>query len=120
MNEAHKLKFLIHPGVMNMYRDLRLDYWCPCIKWDVAWYVESYLTSQKFKAKHQRPHGKLHTGYSHVEIGADFHGLHSKFTMDNTWDRFDLGHHGSIDQECTLHPYLGEYFSREVDRYLHS
>jgi len=42
-----------------MYRDLRPDYWWPCMKRDVAWYVERCLTCRKVKAEHQRPHGKM-------------------------------------------------------------
>ncbi|KAI3700660.1 hypothetical protein L2E82_45297 [Cichorium intybus] len=59
MNEAHKSKCSIHPGATKMYQDLREDYWWPCMKQDVARYVEEYLTCRKVKAKHQRPHGKL-------------------------------------------------------------
>lgn len=59
MEEAHKSRFSIHPGVTKMYRDLRLDYWWPYMKRDVAWYVERCLTCRKVKAKHQRPHGKM-------------------------------------------------------------
>ncbi|KAJ9542555.1 hypothetical protein OSB04_029061 [Centaurea solstitialis] len=57
--EAHKSKFSIHPGATKMYRGLREDYWWPCMKRDVARYVEECLTCRKVKAEHQRPHGKL-------------------------------------------------------------
>ncbi|KAJ9558488.1 hypothetical protein OSB04_013102 [Centaurea solstitialis] len=55
--EAHKSKFSIHPGATKMYRGLREDW--PCMKRDVARYVEECLTCRKVKAEHQRPHGKL-------------------------------------------------------------
>ena len=42
-----------------MYRDLRPDYWWPCMKRDVAWYVDRCLTCRKVKAEHQRPHGRM-------------------------------------------------------------
>ncbi|XP_052622433.1 uncharacterized protein LOC128127784, partial [Lactuca sativa] len=57
--EAHKSKFSIHPGATKMYLDLRKEYWWPCMKRDVAWFVERCLTCRKVKAEHQRPHGKL-------------------------------------------------------------
>ncbi|KAJ9538155.1 hypothetical protein OSB04_030888, partial [Centaurea solstitialis] len=57
--EAHKSKFSIHPGATKMYRGLREDYWWPCMKRDVARYVEECLTCRKVKAEHQRLHGKL-------------------------------------------------------------
>nr|KAJ0200734.1 hypothetical protein LSAT_V11C600310350 [Lactuca sativa] len=59
MDEAHKSRFSIHRGATKMYRDLRPDYWWPCMKRDVAWYVERCLTCRKVKAEHQRPHGKM-------------------------------------------------------------
>ena len=59
MDEAHKSKFSIHPGATKMYRYLREGYWWPCMKRDVARYVEECLTCRKVKAEHQRPHGKL-------------------------------------------------------------
>ena len=59
MEEAHKSRFSIHPGATKMYKDLRLDYWWPCMRRDVAWYVERCLTCTKVKAEHQRPHGKM-------------------------------------------------------------
>ena len=52
MEEAYKSRFSIHPEATKMYRDLRLDYWWPCMKRDVAWYVERCLTCRKVKAEH--------------------------------------------------------------------
>ena len=59
LEEAHKSKFSIHPGATKMYRDLRMCYWWPCIKQEVAGYMEQCLTCGKVKAEHQRPHGKV-------------------------------------------------------------
>ncbi|KAJ9544596.1 hypothetical protein OSB04_024303 [Centaurea solstitialis] len=59
LEEAHKSRFSIHPGATKMYRDLRVDYWWPGLKREVARYVESCLTCLKVKAEHQRPHGKM-------------------------------------------------------------
>ncbi|KAL4580619.1 hypothetical protein LXL04_016819 [Taraxacum kok-saghyz] len=43
-------------GATKMYRDLRENYWWPCMKRDVAKYVEECLTCRKVKEEHQRPH----------------------------------------------------------------
>lgn len=59
MDAAHNSKFLIHPRATKMYRDLRHSYSWPCMKRDVARYVESCLTCHKVKDEHQIPHGKL-------------------------------------------------------------
>ena len=47
-----------------MYLDLKRDYWCPCMKRDVAWVVERCMTCRRVKEEHQRLHGPL----QHLEI----------------------------------------------------
>ncbi|GJT22982.1 putative reverse transcriptase domain-containing protein [Tanacetum coccineum] len=59
MDEAHKTKYSVHPGVDKMYHDLRDIYWWPEIKRDIATYVSKCLTCSKVKAEHQRPLGLL-------------------------------------------------------------
>ena len=54
------LKLSIHPGATKIYRDLRMNYWWPAMKMDVAKYLENYLTCLKVKAEHKMSHGKLH------------------------------------------------------------
>ncbi|GKB37345.1 putative reverse transcriptase domain-containing protein [Tanacetum coccineum] len=59
MDEAHKSRYSIHPGVNKMYYDLRDMYWWPGMKRDIATYVSECLTYAKLKAEHQRPSGLL-------------------------------------------------------------
>ncbi|GJS20317.1 reverse transcriptase domain-containing protein [Tanacetum coccineum] len=59
MDEAHKLKYFVHPGADKMYYDLRDRYWWPRMKKDIDFYVSRYLTCLKVKAEHQRPSGLL-------------------------------------------------------------
>ncbi|GKE57918.1 putative reverse transcriptase domain-containing protein [Tanacetum coccineum] len=59
MDEAHKSRYSIHPGVDKMYYDLRDMYWWPRMKRDIATYVSKCLTCAKVKAEHQRPSGLL-------------------------------------------------------------
>ncbi|GJR92315.1 putative reverse transcriptase domain-containing protein [Tanacetum coccineum] len=59
MDEAHKLKYYVHPGAEKMYYDLRNRYWWPGMKKDIAMYVSRCLTCLKAKAEHQRPSGLL-------------------------------------------------------------
>ncbi|GKC03409.1 putative reverse transcriptase domain-containing protein, partial [Tanacetum coccineum] len=42
-----------------MYQDLKLLYWWPNMKADIAMYVSKCLTCEKVKAKHQKPSGLL-------------------------------------------------------------
>ncbi|GJS26702.1 putative reverse transcriptase domain-containing protein [Tanacetum coccineum] len=59
MHESHKSKYSIHPGSDKMYQDLKLLYWWPNMKADIATYVSKCLTCAKVKAKHQKPYGLL-------------------------------------------------------------
>ncbi|GJS41757.1 putative reverse transcriptase domain-containing protein [Tanacetum coccineum] len=59
MDEAHKSKYFVHPGVDKMYYDLRDRYWWPRMKKDIAEYVSRCLTCLTVKAKHQRASGML-------------------------------------------------------------
>ncbi|GJY75026.1 putative reverse transcriptase domain-containing protein [Tanacetum coccineum] len=59
MHESHKSKYSIHPGLDKMYQDLKLLYWWPDMKADIATYVSKCLTCAKVKAKHQKPSGLL-------------------------------------------------------------
>nr|GEX71939.1 hypothetical protein [Tanacetum cinerariifolium] len=43
----------------KMYQDLKLLYWWPNMKADIATYVSKCLTCVKVKAKHQKPYGLL-------------------------------------------------------------
>nr|GFC17703.1 putative reverse transcriptase domain-containing protein [Tanacetum cinerariifolium] len=55
MHESHKFKYSIHPGSDKMYQDLKLLYWWPNMKADIAIYVSKCLTCVKVKAEHQKP-----------------------------------------------------------------
>ncbi|GJT90877.1 putative reverse transcriptase domain-containing protein [Tanacetum coccineum] len=56
-HESHKSKYSIHPGADKMYHDLKMLYWWPNMKADIATYVSKCLTYAKVKAEHQRPSG---------------------------------------------------------------
>nr|GEZ53068.1 putative reverse transcriptase domain-containing protein [Tanacetum cinerariifolium] len=55
MDEAHAMRYYVHPGADKMYYDLRDMYWWPGMKKDISTYVSKCLTCSKVKAKHQRP-----------------------------------------------------------------
>ncbi|GJU27346.1 putative reverse transcriptase domain-containing protein [Tanacetum coccineum] len=59
MHELHKSKYSIHPGSDKMYQDLKLLYWWPNMKVDIATYVSKCLTCAKVKVEHQKPSGLL-------------------------------------------------------------
>ncbi|GJV95547.1 putative reverse transcriptase domain-containing protein [Tanacetum coccineum] len=59
MHESHKSKYSIHPRSDKMYQDLKLLYWWPNMKADIATYVSKWLTCAKVKFEHQKPSGLL-------------------------------------------------------------
>ncbi|GJV34241.1 putative reverse transcriptase domain-containing protein [Tanacetum coccineum] len=59
MHESHKSKYSIHPGSDKMYQDLKLLYWWPNMKADIAMYVSKCLTCAKVKVEHHKPSGLL-------------------------------------------------------------
>ena len=57
--ESHDLRYSIHPGVTNMYRDLKRIYWWPGMKKDIVEFVVKCQNCQQVKYEHQRPAGFL-------------------------------------------------------------
>ncbi|GKE92903.1 putative reverse transcriptase domain-containing protein, partial [Tanacetum coccineum] len=56
---SHKSKYSIHLGSDKTYQDLKLLYWWPNMKVDIATYVSKCLTCAKVKVEHQKPSGLL-------------------------------------------------------------
>nr|GFA68471.1 putative reverse transcriptase domain-containing protein [Tanacetum cinerariifolium] len=48
-----------HPGSDEMYQDMKMLYWWPHMRADIATYVSKCLTCAKVKAEHQKPSGLL-------------------------------------------------------------
>nr|GEV12197.1 reverse transcriptase domain-containing protein [Tanacetum cinerariifolium] len=59
MHESYKSKYSVHSGSDKMYQDMKLLYWWPNMKADIATYVSKCLTYLRVKAKHQKPSGLL-------------------------------------------------------------
>ncbi|KAL0345885.1 UNVERIFIED_CONTAM: Transposon Tf2-11 polyprotein [Sesamum radiatum] len=59
LQEAHNAPYVIHPGTVKMYRNLKPYYWWQTMKKDVAEFVAKCMTYQQVKAEHQAPAGKL-------------------------------------------------------------
>ncbi|GKB35931.1 putative reverse transcriptase domain-containing protein [Tanacetum coccineum] len=55
MHESYKSKYSIHLGSDKMYQYLKLLYWWPNMKANIATYVSKCLTCSKIKTEHKRP-----------------------------------------------------------------
>jgi hypothetical protein len=58
-DEAHTLRYSIHPGSTKMYHDLRKQFWWTPIKHETARYVSECGTCQKVKTDYMKPGGLL-------------------------------------------------------------
>ncbi|XP_071921742.1 uncharacterized protein [Coffea arabica] len=59
LEESHRSKYTIHPGVTKMYHDVKGLYWWEGLKKDVAEFVQRCLICQQVNAEHQKPSGLL-------------------------------------------------------------
>ncbi|GKE13381.1 putative reverse transcriptase domain-containing protein [Tanacetum coccineum] len=59
MHESYKSKYSTHPGLDNMYQDLKKLYWWPNMKTKIATYVSKCLTYAKVKVEYQKLSGLL-------------------------------------------------------------
>ena len=59
LEESHRSKLSIHPGATKMYQDLKIFFWWPGMKSDVARFMYACLTCQKSKVEHQKPAGLM-------------------------------------------------------------
>ncbi|GJS49854.1 putative reverse transcriptase domain-containing protein [Tanacetum coccineum] len=62
MHESHKSKYTIYSGSDKMYQDMKMLYWWPNMKANIATYVSKCLTCAKVKDEHQRPSGSPEDG----------------------------------------------------------
>jgi hypothetical protein len=59
LDEAHTLRYSIHPGSTKMYHDLRQQFWWTRMKHKTTHYVSECDTCQKVKADYMKPGGLL-------------------------------------------------------------
>ncbi|EOY19023.1 Uncharacterized protein TCM_043642 [Theobroma cacao] len=55
LEEAHMAAYMVHPGAIKMYQDLKEVYWWEGLKKNVAEFISKCLVCQQVKAKHQKP-----------------------------------------------------------------
>jgi hypothetical protein len=60
LDEAHTLRYFIHPGSTKMYHDLRQQFWWTRMKREASRYVSECDTCRKVKADYMKHGGLLH------------------------------------------------------------
>jgi len=124
MEEEHKSRLTIHPGMTKMYQDLKQSFWWNGMKTDIADFVASCLVCHKAKIEHQQPGGTLESLDIPQEMGSiamDFvtHLPRSIKGRDSIWvivDRLTkCAHFLAINQKWSLDK-LTELYVREVVR----
>jgi len=55
LEEAHSLKYTMHPGKNKMCHNLKEDFWWIGMKKDIRDYISKCLTCSQTKAAHQQP-----------------------------------------------------------------
>nr|GEY93596.1 putative reverse transcriptase domain-containing protein [Tanacetum cinerariifolium]GEY93608.1 putative reverse transcriptase domain-containing protein [Tanacetum cinerariifolium] len=116
MHESHKLKYSVHPGSDKMHQDLKLLYWWPNMKIDIATYVSKCLTCLRVKAEHQKPSGLLETdpmdklARLYLKEVVMRHGIpvsiicgRPRFTS-NFWKAFQKAMGTRLDMSTAYHP----------------
>jgi len=125
LEEGHKSRLSIHPGMTKMYHDLKQSFWWNGMKTDIADFVASCLVCQKAKIEHQRPGGTLESldipQWKWDSIAMDFvtHLPKSVKGHDSIWvivDRLTkCAHFLVINQKWSMDR-LAELYVREVVR----
>lgn len=70
LEEAHKSKYTIHPGINKMYQDLKKQFWWPGMKVEIAKFVNQCLICQKNKNRTPKAcRDVATTRYSGMEMG---------------------------------------------------
>jgi hypothetical protein len=59
LDEAHSIRFSIHPGSNKMYQDLKQRFWWTKMKIEIAKYVARCDTCRRVKVEHLKPAGML-------------------------------------------------------------
>ncbi|XP_052484823.1 uncharacterized protein LOC128039926 [Gossypium raimondii] len=59
LQKAHSSSYVMHPGSIKMYQDLREVYWWPDPKREVTEFISKCLTCRQVKTKPQYPSGLL-------------------------------------------------------------
>ena len=91
LDECHKSRLSIHPGVSKMYNDLKRTFWWKSLKRDISIYVSRCSTCQQVKSDQQKLAGLLQPleipAWKWDQISMDFiDGLpRTKKVNDSIW-----------------------------------
>ncbi|GKB30097.1 putative reverse transcriptase domain-containing protein [Tanacetum coccineum] len=82
MHESHKSKYSINPGSDKMYQYLKLLYWWPNMKADIAMYVSKSLTCAKVKLRTRSGYDTIWVIVDRLTKSANFLPMKKKDSME--------------------------------------
>ncbi|KAF3677661.1 hypothetical protein FXO37_04720 [Capsicum annuum] len=97
--EAYGVRYSIHPGAINIYRDLWEIYWWSGMKRDIVEFMAKCSTCQKVKIEHQKPSGSMRNLVFLLESGKQRYPFTSHF-----WKAFQKGLGTQVHLSIAFHP----------------
>ncbi|XP_069150832.1 uncharacterized protein [Solanum lycopersicum] len=124
MEEAHSLRYSIHPGATKMYHDLKQNYWWCRMKRDIIDFVSHCLNCQQVKYEYQKPGGvtqRMPTPeWKWERIAMDFVvgfprtlDRGTKFTS-HFWRSMQKEFGTRVNLSTTFHPHIDGQFERTI------
>ena len=125
LDEGHKSKLCIHPGVSKMYQDLKRTFWWRSMKRDISIYVSRCPTCQQVKSDQQKLAGLLQPlevpDWKWDQVSMDFiDGLpRTRKGNDSIWvivDRFTKSAHFIPVKSTRTAQSLAQIYFKEIVR----
>ena len=128
LQENHRSRLSIHPGVSKMYQDMKRLYWWKGMKRDISIFVSRCATCQQVKADHQKTPGLLQPleipNWKWEQVSMDFiDGLpRTQRGNESIWvivDRLTKSAHFIPVKSTRSASSLSEIYMREIIRLHH-
>ncbi|GKD79575.1 putative reverse transcriptase domain-containing protein [Tanacetum coccineum] len=108
MDEAHKLKYFVHPGAYKMYYDLRDRYWWPGMKKDIAEYIRIAMDFVTKLPRTSSGHDTIWVIVDRLTKSAHFLPMCEDYKMERLARLYlneIVARHGTrLDMSMTYHP----------------
>ncbi|KAL0394765.1 UNVERIFIED_CONTAM: Transposon Tf2-11 polyprotein [Sesamum latifolium] len=116
LREAHNAPYVMHPGTVKMYRNLRPYYWWQTMKKDVAEFVAKCMTCHQIKEEHQAPAGDSLDKLAELYVAeiVRLHGVPVSIMSDRD-PRFTSRFWGSLQKALGIKLHFSTAFHPQID-----